>query len=218
MNSIKPILFAALGLAAALLVLFFILRLVKRLRISAALQAPRSRQYIQNLLSAAFSADSVKYSVRLPAKLYSDPSFAMTIDCMLISRGGITIMDILPARGALDNPFVGDWGMKTAEGVQTVPNPFEIGARHAEALRRLLASRGIYNTAIHVIALLPGERTVLHYHNDKILTPARLIPYIHDLDQNRFLGRSEQKKTAALLELYTAKAVRSRQKTRDSRK
>ncbi|MBO5274902.1 MAG: NERD domain-containing protein [Clostridia bacterium] len=210
MEFIKSILPPVLTVAALLLLLFIFLRIRKQLLIKSALGAPRDRHYIRGLLSAAFPSRAVKYSVRLPRKFYSDPAAALVIDCMIISRGGITIIDIIPVKGALDNPYVGEWGIKTAEGVQNFPNPFEAGAAHAEALRKLLATGGIYNAAINVVALLQNERVLLHYNNEKILPPARLIPYIHDLDQNRFLGGAEQKKASELLERFTARAALER--------
>lgn len=207
---IKSILLPVLILAAILLIAFAVCKIWKRIRIANALNAPHDKHYLHNLLAVTCGSDSVKYNIRLPRKLYTSSESALLIDCMIISRGGITILEILPVKGALDNPYVGAWGVKTADGVQTFPNPFEVGSAHIEALRKLLATAGIFNAAIQVVPLLPNDQIVLHYHNEKILTPAKLIPYIKDQNRNRFLGRTEQKKAIALLDRFTEQSARKR--------
>lgn len=194
-----------------------IFKLWKHIRVAKALNAPHDKHYLHNLFSEAFGREAVKYRVRLPQKLYSAPTDALLIDCMIISQGGITILELLPFKGALDNPYIGEWGIKTVNGIQSFSNPFEAGNAHVEVLRKLLATAGIYNAAIQVIVLMQEDQVVLHYHNEKILTPAKLITYIKDQNRNRFLGRSEQKKVMTLLDRFTEQSIRKQKHSRPNR-
>ena len=113
-------------------------------------------------------------------------------DLVVITRGGIHILQILRRGGSIIAPRDGKWTRRSKDGqAEEFPSPILSGALAASAVKRILRIEQIPNIPVsfHVITTANHVRFSEEY--DEITPVTDLLPMLRNQDKSRFLSLKE---------------------------
>lgn len=212
MKDILVYLYAVIGTVAGVIAVVFavslILNIVRSRKARQVIAQRRgSRSFAYELLCAGIGKRYVLRNLRIPSGTKPDGSKAYhMIDIMVINRGGVSIIDVNDQKGRVDNPFKGDWTLTYGNEQFSFHNPFEVNALRVRAVERLMKKENLYNVPISNIVLYTSKN--IKFRNSKyqnLLTAEQLIPYMNDLNKNRFMTLSEMNRTLKLMTRFRAR-------------
>ena len=124
------------------------------------LQAGRlSSDAICALLVSHFGGFAVISSKAFPCRTPNGPSYTK-IDCVLILRRGIAVVEIIPFGGTIYNGDAERWYRVTESGRQEFPNPLRQSKKHVAALTALLEREKIdFAPELTSLVIMPSSRT-----------------------------------------------------------
>ena len=168
-------------------------------------QSKRSENFIFELLKINFSHNYIFRNVFLPyniAKGSPRPSPTAEIDLIIVMRGGVAIIEVKKMRGVIDNPFKGEWHQIFKDYSLAFQNPFEQNERHVNVVKNIMRQEQIFSVPIQNVVVFTEREVKFKYREEQLLTAESLVPYMKDLNKNRFMSRAEMKRTVKAIQKY----------------
>lgn len=164
----------------------------------------KSESFIYDLLRTYYSANKI-----IKNAYFKQRNGATTqIDIVLVLKGGIHVIEIKGMKGFIENPFKGDWCQMYNNKVLMFQNPFEQNVAHIRAIQEIFRKEEIINVPIRNIVVFTDPKVKFKYKEDMLLTSANLLPFLHDLNQNKFLKPKEISYIIKVLRKYQLKGRR----------
>lgn len=167
--------------------------------------AKRSEGLVYELLKINFGSNCLFRNVYLPyniAKNSQRPSPTAEIDLIIVMRGGVAIIEVKGMKGYINNPFRGEWHQLYRDHSLAFQNPFEQNEKHVNVVKNIMRQEQIFSVPIHNVVVFTERDVKFKYREEQLLTAETLIPYMKDLNKNRFMSRSEIKHTLKAIEKY----------------
>ena len=187
-------------LMAVVIVLTFLIKTIRsEINAKKILQYGRkSENFIYDLLHTHYGAGKIIRN----AYYKLNNGYTTEIDMILVGKAGIMVFEIKAMKGFIDNPFKGDWCQMYNNKVLMFQNPFDQNVTHINAIKQILRKESIPNVKLHNIVVFTEPSVKFKHKEEMLLTSNNLLPFIADLNRNKFLKSGEIRNVAKILNKY----------------
>ncbi len=197
----------ALSVAALAVFLGWLAFKIKRMLETHALLRAKDKGLvlIHKLLEINYSSDLQLHCVLFPSNFSPDSKLFFT-DAVLVTHGGVIIIAMRDLHGSIDNPYRNQWRQFYRKTITNLSNPVELLDAQKVSLDRYLKSRNIANVPIHRAVVYLDPQTHFKISDMPGIVPAdKLVPFIHDINKDVMLRRSEMNAVASALKQISRK-------------
>jgi len=154
----------------------------------------QSEDFIYNLLRTHYSANNI-----LRNAYYRLGNGTTEIDIVLVASNGIQVIEVKGMKGYIENPFKGDWCQMYKNKVLMFQNPFEQNVAHIRAIQQIIRKEKIANIPIRNIVVFTDPNVKFKFKEEMLLTSNKLMPFLADLNRNKFLKSKEVRHISKIL-------------------
>jgi len=147
-------------------------------------------------------------NVYFPDDRYGDRT--VETDIIFVCKGGICVIEVKGIKGFIENPIKGDWNQFYNNNVFMFQNPFEQNVSHIKAVKNILIREELPNIPVHNIVVFTDKRVKFKFREDMLLKADKLLPFLHDLNKNRFVSRQEITNVVKIIRKYQVKGYNTR--------
>lgn len=166
--------------------------------------AKRDRHFLGRLLATQYSQGQYLLNITLPYG--PDGKDVGPVDAIVVVKGGIAIITANYYSGKITNPYQGQWSITDSHGqVYVFNNLFEQNLAVLESVKTIMRRESVFNTPIHNLVMFGAKNVKLSRNEAQLLTADTLIPYLHDLDKDKFLKASQKRKIIKIFNKYRRK-------------
>ena len=218
METLSKILTALIIITAVALVLFvafIIYTAVQKKKKTEALfnsKKARGEGFVPSLIKINFPNAKVIRRAELQVPNGQGGFSSAPADLILIETCGIVVMKLCGESGAVDNPENGAWTVTGKNGSFSMPNPIDANQPAVQAITSLLNDEAIYNVPIYNVAVFYGKKAVYRNRSPKALTAKSLLTTLKDLNQEKFLSKSEISDTYTAIRRHLPRQEATKQK------
>ena len=188
---------ALIGVAIGLI--FLIKTILSEINARKILQHGRKGEnFIYDLLRTHYGASKIIRN----AYYKMNNGYTTEIDMILVGKAGIMVFEIKAMKGFIDTPFKGDWCQMYNGKVLMFQNPFDQNVTHINAIKQILRKESIPNVKLHNIVVFTEPSVKFKHKEEMLLTSNRLLPFLADLNRNKFLKSGEIRNIAKILNKY----------------
>ncbi len=162
----------------------------------------RGGDFIYDLLKTSFPDGRLFKQVMLPIFAEDGSYRKYPANIVLVDRGGVFVIRVINTSGAVDNARTDSWIVKNEKGSVEIPNPFEQNRGGVKAIESILKREGIFNIPIYSLVVFSGKKVVFRTRNEKLLTSARLIDTVQDMNRSKFLNQLDISSTITAIKKY----------------
>ena len=194
------IVYILLSVIGALLIIFLVLRLVKRIKaVKACNQILKMTCSCKEKATAILSCEFRRDQLISDADLPLEDGTGLYCENILVCRGGINVISAIDFVGSIDDPAEGNWtGYANGQAV-LLDNPIEQNRARLRAIENILRREEIDNIPLRSTVVLPSKETKLKYRRDEIIRVGQLFEKMSDMNKNRFLSSHEMKKVISAI-------------------
>ena len=184
----------------ALAAVLTILRILAALRIRRILHENRRGNRVPLLVREALPRRfSISHAV-LPLRPTDPNTRYIKADLILVSRGGIHVLQSIHRGGSIQAPREGEWtAMGRNKEPESFPSPIRGGYAAKECIGRILTQEQISNVPITVHLVTTAKRVRLSVDYEEVIPIRDLVPTLKNLDKSRFLSSAELRLCRAAL-------------------
>lgn len=162
----------------------------------------RGGNFIYELLKTSFPKGRIFKQVMLPIFSSDGKARRYPADIVLVDHGGVYVIRVCNFSGAIDNTDTENWTVKNSNGITEIPNPFNQNRGGVKAIESILRRENIYNIPIYNIVVFSGKKVNFRIRNEKLLTSARLIDTLKDMNRSKFLNQMDITETIYAIKKY----------------
>lgn len=163
--------------------------------------AKRDRHFLGKLLATQYGQGRYLLNVTLPYG--PDGKDVGPVDAIVVVNGGIAIITANYYSGKITNPYQGQWTITDSHGqVYVFNNLFEQNLAVLESVKTIMRRESVFNTPIHNLVMFGAKNVKLSRNEAQLLTADTLIPYLHDLDKDKFLKPAQKRKIIKIFNKY----------------
>jgi len=190
-------------LLAVLIILIYLLKTIRsEINAKKILQHGRkSEDFIYNLLRTRYGSGKLIRNAYY--KLNS--GHTTEIDMIIINKNGIQVLEIKGMKGFIENPFKGDWCQMYNNKVLMFQNPFDQNVTHIRAIKQIFQKESISNVPIRNIVVFTEPSVKFKFKEEMLLTSNKLLPFLDELNRNKFLKGNEIRRISKTLQKYQLK-------------
>jgi Nuclease-related domain. len=164
----------------------------------------QSEDFIYNLLRTRYSGNNIIRN----AYYRINNGGTTEVDIILVASNGIQVIEVKGMKGYIENPFKGDWCQMYRNKVLMFQNPFEQNVPHITAIQKIIRKEQISNVPIRNIVVFTDPTVKFEFKEEMLLTSNKLLPFLADLNRNKFLKRKEIRNITRVLKKYQLKGNR----------
>lgn len=159
------------------------------------------KSFTFNFLSMRFSRLDVLKNVNLLIDAPSAPNgrYIANIGLVFVNKGGIIIIDTVPGSGFIEVNEGGQWSRSINDKYYTFEDPFNKGRHKVKVMKMFLRSEGVENVPVNYVVLFSGKRVKLSKRLNGVITADGLVPYIKDVNMDKYLTYREIRSVVRLL-------------------
>lgn len=166
--------------------------------------AKRNRFFLGRLLATQYRPSQYLLNVTLPYG--PDGKDVGPVDAIVVLNGGIAVITANYYVGRINNPYQGQWSITDPHGqVYVFNNLFEQNLAVLEAVKTIMRRESVFNTPIHNLVMFGAKKVSLSRTEAQLLNADTLVPYLRDLDKDKFLKASQKKKIIKIFNKYRRK-------------
>ena len=166
--------------------------------------AKRNRYFLGRLLATQYRQSQYLLNVTLPYG--PDGKDVGPVDAIIVLNGGIAVITANYYVGRINNPYQGPWSITDPHGqVFTFNNLFEQNLAVLESVKTIMRRESVFNTPIHNLVMFGAKKVSLSRPEAQLVNADTLIPYLRDLDKDKFLKGSQKKKIIRIFNKYKRK-------------
>ena len=166
--------------------------------------AKRNRFFLGRLLATQYRPSQYLLNVTLPYG--PDGKDVGPVDAIVVLSGGIAVITANYYVGRINNPYQGQWSITDPHGqVYVFNNLFEQNLAVLEAVKTIMRRESVFNTPIHNLVMFGAKKVSLSRTEAQLLNADTLVPYLRDLDKDKFLKASQKKKIIKIFNKYRRK-------------
>lgn len=172
---------------------FGIYTLSVRIRILKCLKNRKDKDFLYRLCSCSLKSFLLAYRAVLPLHT-AEKSNRPYVQCemILVTHGGICILNSTKRGGRIVNPRKGDWSRKLPSGEEeTFANPLAQGEEALRAVARILREESIPNIPISQLVVTTAPKVAFREEFDELVSAEHLTETVKNLNKNRFLSTRE---------------------------
>ena len=166
----------------------------------------QSEDFIYNLLRTHYSAGNIMRN----AYYRLGNGGTTEIDIVLVAGNGIQVIEVKGMKGYIENPFKGDWCQMYKNKTLMFQNPFEQNVTHIRAIQHIIHKEKIPNIPIRNIVVFTDPNVKFKFKEEMLLTSNKLLPFLADLNRNKFLKSKEIRRISKVLKKYQLTGSRVR--------
>lgn len=164
------------------------------------------KSFAFNFLSTRFSRTNTIRNVKL---LINDPNvnggrYISDVGLVFVNKGGIMIVDTIPGSGFIDITEGGEWNRILNGKYYTFDDPFIRIQQKVASVKLFLRSEGVENVPVKPIVLFSGRRVKFSKRIQGLVNANELVPYIKDLNTDKYLTNGEIRSVVKLLKQKSA--------------
>ncbi len=148
----------------------------------------KSRRLAYDLLRTAFLPMQVMRDVILPIDPSDHSKGFVTIEALVVTRGGISVIQSVRVGGYVDNRPHDNWIFYANGRPTVIRNPYESNEYCVRAVRAMLRDSGIANVRVHNILASVYPTAQYNFRDDAIVPVEQLTTYVRDLTKVSYVS------------------------------
>jgi len=137
-----------------------------------------------------------------PVSLRPDNTKFIEADLVVVTHGGIIVIEVKGHKGKIDNPRNSTWHQIYKDKHLEFQNPFDQNAYHIKTIDSLLKREKMFNLPLYNIVVFSSDNVKFRYKREGLCTASALNGIMLDISKNRFLTTPELKHTLFVLRKY----------------
>lgn len=193
----------ALCIIGGIVFLYIVYRLAVYFRIRYYLKNTNNPRILPNLIRCALPSSPVIFAPYLPLKPGNPETRYLRIETVMITKGGIHVLQTLRKNGVIRSPRNENWSRPLRDGrMEVFPSPLEAARIAAGSIKRILALEDISNVPVTYHVILTASRVRLSEAYEEVIPITDLVTLIRNQDSSRFLTGTEIRTCRRILQKH----------------
>lgn len=167
--------------------------------------------FTRDLLRTSYRQKNVLHNVTIPYNPMVPSDGIVTLPNVLICRGGVIVIGVLPYSGALDNPIHGNWLLHDNRGTTVLRDASEDNDVCVRAVRNMLKADGLNNITVHNLLVYTDPSLRLRRRDAMIVPCEKLLANTRTISKEPIISVSVMPRVQRCFEKYRIRPQRMQQ-------